>query len=118
MTTQEMVADDQTHSERHPHWSLAVTDWPADRWDALESAPQRGYPILSVRGRTADGKVIPDMHRAFGGGEEQPPFDGWFAPYPPPTSGFHQVSPVEWQPLHAGQPAAGRPPAPPCKEEK
>lgn len=90
------------HSPDHgrPHWSEAV-DWRPGRWDPMNSAPTRGYPILHVRGRTLDGKIIEDMHYACGDGDGlMPPFDGWFAPEPG-GAGFYQVRPVEWQPQRA-----------------
>jgi hypothetical protein len=88
----------------HPHWSEAV-DWTADRWDPMCNAPVAGYPILHVRGRTAEGKVIEPIHYACGDGDGMmPPFDGWFAPYKD-ASGYYQVRPVEWQPLRAGSEA-------------
>lgn len=90
---------DTLHTQRSPHWSLSV-DWRPGRWDPLTNAPVGGYPILHVRGRCEDGSIIDDMHYACGGGEEQPPFDGWFAPYKS-GDGFYQVRPVEWQPLTA-----------------
>lgn len=82
-----------------PHWSESA-EWRHDRWDTMVNAPWRGR-ILEVRGKTADGRIIDRMHFAEGGGEEQPPFRGWFAPYPTRSSGFYQVSPVAWQPLRA-----------------
>lgn len=85
------------HSEQHPHWSFAI-DWPSDRWDPLSNAPTMGN-VIAVRGRDENGKILEPMHYAYGGGEEQPPFRGWFVPMSDPRSGFIQVSPVEWQPL-------------------
>lgn len=83
----------------HPHWSESI-DWPADRWDPMVNAPRAGYPILHLRGRTADGRIVEPMHFAENlSGEEQPAFSGWFVP-----AGEHcnnQVHPVEWQPLRA-----------------
>jgi len=88
---------------KHPHWSERVTDWPADRWDPMASAPRAGYPILEVRGRTADGRIVEPMHYAFGDGDGMmPPFDGWFIPYSS-GSGYYEVRPVEWQPLWVGK---------------
>ena len=85
----------------HPHWSESV-EWRHDRWDPLSTAPQSGYPILEVRGRTATGHILERMHRAFGDGDGMmPPFDGWFVPYEGGRSGFYEVRPVEWQPLRA-----------------
>lgn len=84
----------------HPHWSESV-DWPDDRWDPLCNAPIGGYPMLHLRGRTADGQIVEPMHRACGDGDGlMPPFDGWFAPSIG-IAGFDQVQPVEWQPLRA-----------------
>lgn len=85
---------------QHPHWSESV-DWRAGRWDPMVNAPCRGSPILHVRGREADGRVVEPMHYACGDGDGMmPPFDGWFVPC---RSGdaFVQVRPVEWQPLRA-----------------
>lgn len=87
---------DRFHSETRPHWSVGV-DWPADRWDPMHTAPSKGPTMINVRGRTADGRVLEPMHYAYGGGEEQPPFRGWFIPMG--EHGYQQVSPVEWQPL-------------------
>lgn len=82
----------------HPHWSEGV-DWPAGRWDPMVNAPRAGYPILHVRGRTADGHVVEPMHYACGDGDGiMPPFDGWFIPI---GKEFVEVDPVEWQPLRS-----------------
>lgn len=84
----------------HPHWSEAV-DWRHDRWDPMVNAPRAGWPILHVRGRTAEGRILEQIHFASDlSGEEQPAFEGWFAPYTG-ERGFYQVTPVEWQPLRA-----------------
>lgn len=84
----------------HPHWSEAV-EWRHDRWDPMVNAPRAGWPILDVRGRTAEGRVIEPIHYACGDGDGMmPPYDGWFAP-DTGGRGFHEVSPVEWQPLRA-----------------
>jgi hypothetical protein len=89
-----------THSPPlHPHWSEAA-EWRHDRWDPMCTAPSRGSVIVEVRGKTADGSIIDRMHYAVGGGDEQPPFEGWFAPYSS-GRGYYQVSPVAWQPLRA-----------------
>lgn len=85
------------HSKQQPHWSFSI-DWPADRWDPMSNAPTMGEVIM-VRGRDAEGRILEPMHYAYGGGEEQPAFIGWFVPMRDPRSGFTQVSPVEWQPL-------------------
>lgn len=83
----------------HPHWSESV-DWPADRWDPMSNAPSCGYPILHIRGRTADGHVLESMHFAQDlSGDEQPAFSGWFVQTAPHHNS--QVTPVEWQPLRA-----------------
>lgn len=100
----------QLHSPpERPHWSESV-DWPADRWDPLINAPQLGYPIMHVRGRTADGKIVEPMHKANGDGDGlMPPFDGWFVPVRNSRGKllmYQQVSPVEWQPLRAGRSAS------------
>jgi hypothetical protein len=85
----------------HPHWSEGI-DWPADRWDPMVNAPRAGYPILHVRGREKDGRIVEPIHFAESDGDGlQPPFIGWFRPNSE-SSGFHEVSPVEWQPLRAG----------------
>lgn len=107
----EAVLRDRLHNPpAYPHWSTLI-EWRPGRWDAMESAPVAGYPIMHIRGRTADGRLLEPMHYACGGGEEQPPFDGWFVPYDPVTKagGFYGVNPVEWQPLDA-EPAASQPP--------
>src|SRR6478735_7107464 len=98
MGAQPAVNLERLHTEQHPHWSLAV-QWRPGRWDPMTNAPSEGYPILHVRGRRADGTIIPKMHRACGDGDGlMPPFDGWFAPYASGSDGFHEVHPVEWQP--------------------
>lgn len=91
-----------THAPEHgvPHWSVGI-EWRPGRWDPMSNAPTAGYPILEVRGRTSDGRLLEPMHFAFGGGEEQPAFRGWFVPRGDRNSGFYQVDPVEWQPLTA-----------------
>ena len=88
----------QTDLKKAPHWSHSV-QWSSDRWDPMVSAPHKGR-VTEVKGRTKDGFVIACMHYAHGGGEEQPAFRGWFAPFNPlEARGFYQVFPVEWQPL-------------------
>lgn len=97
---------DKLHCDQHPHWSESV-DWRPGRWDPLDNAPSEGSPILNVRGRLADGTIVEPMHRACGDGDGlMPPFNGWFVPCktlfgPTVGDGFHEVSPVEWQPLRA-----------------
>lgn len=81
------------------HWSERI-EWRPGRWDPMSNAPMTG-PIVHVRGRDKNGVLLEPMHYAYGGGEEQPPFRGWFIPYSNPKLGFHQVNPVEWQPLKA-----------------
>lgn len=104
-----MKRDTQEHQQmRHamqlhnppvfPHWSEGI-EWPASRWDPMVNAPRAGYPILQIRCRLADGRIAEPVHYACGGGDEQPPFDGWFEPA---GSGFQEVAAVEWQPLRAG----------------
>ncbi|GKS92758.1 hypothetical protein [Acidovorax sp. SUPP2539] len=89
------------HSEQHPHWSETV-EWRSGRWDAMSSAPTRGYPILNVRGRDEAGRLLEPMHYAFGDGDGMmPAFGGWFVPYANRNDGFYEVRPVEWQPLRA-----------------
>lgn len=78
-----------------PHWSTTIK-WREGRWDPMTNAPMEGRPILYIRGRSANGTILEPMHYAYGGGDEQPAFRGWFVPF---GSGFIQVSPVEWQPL-------------------
>lgn len=82
-----------------PHWSEGI-EWPPGRWDPMINAPRAGYPILEVRGRTAEGLVIEPCHYACGDGDGlMPPFDGWFRPMA--GGGYIEVSIVEWQPLRA-----------------
>lgn len=84
----------------HPHWSEGI-EWREGRWDPMCNAPRAGWPILNVRGRTVDGRVVEPIHYACGDGDGMmPPFDGWFAPYPN-GGGFYEVRSVEWQPLRA-----------------
>lgn len=85
------------HTEAVPHWSETV-EWRDGRWDPMSNAPMDGK-ILHVRGRDAKGRLIENMHYAYGGGEEQPPFRGWFVPAG--RYSFAQVDPVEWQPMRA-----------------
>jgi hypothetical protein len=88
----------------HPHWSEAI-DWRPGRWDPLINAPTRGSPILHIRGRASDGRVFEPMHYACGDGDGlMPSFDGWFVPVTDSRGkvlAYHQVDPVEWQPLGA-----------------
>jgi hypothetical protein len=84
------------HSESHPHWSETI-EWRDGRWDAMSSAPTAGK-IMEVRGRSENGNIFEPMHYAYGGGDEQPAFRGWFIPA---GGGYMQVLPVEWQPLRA-----------------
>lgn len=94
------VQSDNLHTAQHPHWSESI-DWRPGRWDPLSNAPTEGYPILNVRGRTADGTIVEPMHYAHGDGDGMmPPFRGWFIPCPS-GRGFVGVEPVEWQPLRA-----------------
>jgi hypothetical protein len=95
------------HTDARPHWSTTV-DWRRDRWDPMTNAPRDGYPILMVRGRTAEGKVLEPMHYACGDGDGlMAPFDGWFVPYGNGCDGFYQVRPVEWQPIRAALQTTG-----------
>jgi hypothetical protein len=99
------LAEQLHNPPAHPHWSEAV-DWRPGRWDPMSTAPRAGNPIMHVRGRTADGRIVEPMHYACGDGDGlMPPFDGWFVPYGGDAStrrdGFYQVRPVEWQPLRA-----------------
>lgn len=80
-----------------PHWSESV-EWRDGRWDPMSNAPSEGHPIMEVRGRDEHSKIIENMHYAYGGGDDQPAFRGWFTPW---GNGFLQVRPVEWQPLRA-----------------
>ncbi len=80
-----------------PHWSEAI-EWRDGRWDPMSNAPSEGSPIMEVRGRGEKGEIFEDMHYAYGGGEDQPYFRGWFIPS---GQGFMQVRPVEWQPKRA-----------------
>lgn len=100
-----------------PHWSESVA-WPADRWDPMSNAPRAGYPILHIRTRNEGGRVSEPVHYACGDGDGMmPSFDGWFAAHSPDMKGgFYQIDAVEWQPIHAGQSAAGREPTPSTKE--
>lgn len=83
----------------HPHWSTAI-EWRHDRWDPMTNAPVAGYPIMTVRGREADGRIVEPIHYAFGDGDGlMPSFDGWFSPEI--SGSFVQCHPVEWQPLSA-----------------
>lgn len=84
------------HSKANPHWSTII-EWRTGRWDPMSNAPTDGE-ILFVRGRDKDGNILENIHYAYGGGEEQPFFRGWFIPV---DRGYHQVFPVEWQPLNA-----------------
>ena len=88
------------HTCEHPHWSESV-DWRPGRFDPMSNAPSKGYPILLIRGRDADGSVLEPMHYACGDGDGlMPPFEGWFVPSLSGV-GFCEVRPVEWQPLRA-----------------
>jgi hypothetical protein len=83
-----------------PHWSESI-EWRPGRWDPMVSAPRAGYPILEVRGREADGRIVEPVLYACGDGDGlMAPFDGWFRPAAG-GSGFVECSPVEWQPLRA-----------------
>ena len=89
------------HTETPPHWSQTVV-WRAGRFDPMSNAPTKGYPILHIRGRDENGKLLEPMHYAYGDGDGlMPPFRGWFIPNSFGSSGFEQCSPVEWQPLSA-----------------
>jgi hypothetical protein len=98
---QEATLLQQLHNPERglPHWSDAV-DWRPGRWDPLDNAPSRGYPIAHVRGREPDGRVVEPMHYAQGDGDGMmPAFYGWFVP--DGGSGFVGVHPTSWQPLRA-----------------
>lgn len=86
------------HTGQTPHWSFFV-EWRPDRWDPMSNAPTEGHPILRIRGRDIHGNILEPIHYACGGGEDQPAFKGWFIPYQT-GSGYYEVFPVEWQPLH------------------
>lgn len=82
-------------SSQSPHWSRKIL-WRDGRWDNLCNAPTIGN-ITWVRGRTAQGETF-EMHYACGGGDDQPPFKGWFRQWP---GMMVEVFPIEWQPLSA-----------------
>jgi len=102
MASNELALELTLHNPpAHPHWSESV-EWRHNRWDPMSTAPRRGYPIMNVRGRSADGSILEPMHYACGDGDGlMPPFDGWFVPYGSGRSGFYQVRPLEWQPIRA-----------------
>jgi hypothetical protein len=79
------------------HWSESV-DWRPGRWDPMSNAPAMDAPLTEIRVRDAKGRIYEPVHWAQGGGEEQPPFRGWFVRTPNINYG---VDPVEWQPLRA-----------------
>ena len=84
----------------HPHWSESV-EWRHDRWDPMCNAPRAGYPILHVRGRDNNGKVLDLMHYACGDGDGMmPSFNGWFVRWQS-APGYYGVEPIEWQPMRA-----------------
>lgn len=88
------------HSEANPHWSETV-HWRAGRFDPMSNVPTEGFPILHIRGRDANGRLLEPMHYAYGDGDGlMPPFIGWFVPDSRDTR-FCEVHPVEWQPLWA-----------------
>lgn len=95
--TRKNFESDKYHYEHAPHWSVGI-EWRHGRWDPMNSAPSEGRPILHIRGRDHTGRILEPMHYAYGGGEEQPYFRGWFIPM---GEGFIECQPVEWQPLYA-----------------
>lgn len=100
---------DRLDSPARPHWSVSC-EWRPGRWDPMSNAPAS---TREIRGRDARGNLLEPMHFACAmSGEDLPSFCGWFMPN---TSGrgFHQVSPVEWQPVTAS-PSSVRMPAPRC----
>jgi hypothetical protein len=48
-----------------------------DGWQPIETAPKNGTKILALM---RDGTIHRETHWADGGGEDQPPFRGWFIP--------------------------------------
>lgn len=89
---------ERLHSEKWPHWSTKVKVWEHNRWDPISTAPQGGFPILHVRGRSLKGRIYDRMHFARDlSGDEQPPFEGWFD-----SATYNQVDPFEWQPIDIG----------------
>lgn len=103
----------QKHSDTHPHWSTEITDWPANRWDSISSAPMHGK-IIPIRIRVRhvhkqynrQGKLVDvesfsvhdKAHYAYDlSGEYQPPFRGWYTEDREPIVG----DVVDWQPQHA-----------------
>lgn len=96
-----MIAERLHNPPAHPHWSTLI-DWRPGRWDSLSNAPTMGSPILFIRGRDAEGRLLEPMHYACGDGDGlMPPFDGWFVPMGGNAKGFIECHPVEWQPLGA-----------------
>lgn len=94
----------RVHTERAPHWSEGI-EWRAGRWDPISTAPSSGSPILNIRIREADGRIVEPVHFAQDlSGECMPAFSGWYVPVlraDGTTSYFAPVDPVEWQPLRA-----------------
>ena len=62
-----------------------------DGWNSLSSyTPPKNVRVLMV-----DGSVIEPAHFAWGGGEDQPFYHGWFEPC---ESGYTQIDqPIAWQ---------------------
>ena len=74
------------------------------RWRPMSKYPARGIPPR-VRVKMRDGTIRPDAHHAEGGGEDQPPFKGWFVPC---GDGFVGIDdPVAWMPKEEHDDAVG-----------
>lgn len=76
-----------------------------DDWRTMATAPKNA---TSVRVKMKDGTVHEDAHWAQGGGEDQPPFIGWFIPVKNEageTTWFCGIDdPAYWQPRLAISP--------------
>lgn len=76
----------------------AIKNWDGVEWLPMRIAPDMSWPeVLHFDAKLKDGRVV-DCHYACGGGEDQPRFDGWFAPYGDGCSGYYEVNPVAWRP--------------------
>lgn len=69
-------------------------------WRPMHEAPIDDPEMRWITGQLADGSQVAMHYACDLSGEEQPPFQGWYAAYEDTLRrGFYQVHPLRWRPV-------------------